>query len=374
LRERSALQSPNPTGAQIRQLERIVDYYLSQLTNPKFQDDLPRKVTERFLKEDLYGSKTTIPARDLMHEHLLKRAPELLHHPDPLVRFNLLALVVQLSTKPGTLQGREETPAVPYNPIYKLFIQALTDPDQVLECRILAARGLARVCRDGENAPSSPEKSDIANALVQTLAQTPPSMDDGVSWFRRKMIEALGYVDRIDNSEGQPVVVETLLEVISDRREEWVNRACAAKSITQLPYSGQTNVSLIAYEIAALLEQMVKAYEEAPSAPYWHHAFVRIYLAFRPEFPRQATERRWGLLYEMKRPGLGAHANYVENAWNVVFPIVRPFVEKKLDLVPAADLQALQQWLAQNRPADLHVVPNGRLFDKTVQEPSNGSN
>jgi hypothetical protein len=284
------------------------------------------------------------------------------HHPDGIVRYNALSLVVQLSVKPAVFQGGVETPAVPYNPAQKLFMPVVADPQQFLDSRILAAEGLTRICRDGDGAPSSNEKSDIATALVAALRNTPPSSEDGIRWFRFKVLKALGYVDRIDNSAKQPIVIEALLDVVVNAQESWLNRAMAAQSITQLPYESYVNVPLITYEIARLLADMGDQATKAAS-PGWREPFTRLYLSFRPALVKQAKDRKWGLLYEIERPGLNTHAPYVKGAWGVVFPVVKPFVENLPQPGIEAAVKSLREWLNANPPASRRLTaPNGKEY------------
>lgn len=357
LNARKALSALNPTTQQVTDIKRIVHFYLSQL----LQNDpanLPKTVGERLLNNEV--NFASAKAREIIMDEILARAPELMTYPDGIVRYNVVALAVQLNAKPAPPSG--EAPAVPYNPTHKFLITVLTDASQQLDCRILAARGLIRICRDGENAPSSNEKSDIATSLVQALAATPPSKDDGQRWFRYRLIEALGYVDRVDNTATQPIVVDALLEVIMNRGEVWLNRSQAALSISQLPYPASVNVPLITDGIMKLLSEMTAAYNKVPTAPDWRESFVRIYFSFRPRMARQAKEKKWGLLYQVERNGLGPHAAYVKGAWAVAFPILKPFVEGANQAPPAAAVTALTAWLQNNQPANRQAMPGGKEF------------
>lgn len=366
LRDKNALKSANPGGDQTRQIKRIIHAFLSQLTQED-PGNLPKTVVDRLLA-DLHFPSTSVAAKGVAMEELVNLIPELLTHPNDLVRYNALSILVQMSVKQAQMQGGNETPAVPFNPAHRVFLKVVEDPNQNLSCRILAARGLQRICRDGENAPSSNEKSDIATALVKTLAANPPSTDDGIWWFRLRMIEALGAVDRIDNSATQPIVLEALLDIITNPNEVWLNRAQAAQGITQLPYSSSTNVQLITSEVLHLLADMSEAFNKTPTSLELREPFKRVYLAFRPATAKLARERKWGLLYEIERPGLTGNADYVKAGWLVAFPILKRFMETNVtpnEPVPpisAAELAALRSWLQQNPPASRQIVPGGKTY------------
>ncbi|SFJ30494.1 hypothetical protein [Planctomicrobium piriforme] len=363
-KNKAEFRAAAPGNAGIAKMKKVVHYYLSQLTHED-NTDLPKTV-DRLLNE-MAPTLTTPAVRQILMDEILARAPEILTHPKDIVRFNMLSAVVQLNLKPAQYQGSTEIPAVPYNPAHKLLIQVLIDPKQSLDCRILAAKGLARICRDGDGAPSSNEKSDIAQALVDTLAATPPSSEDGIWWFRNKMIEALGFVDRIDNSATQPIVVEALLDIIVNRKELFLNRTLAAQGISQLPLSSSTNLPLITVEICKLLGEMCASYAKAPTSVGWQEPFVRIYLSFKPATVHQAKVRKWGLLFQLERTGLATHAAVVKGAFDVVFPICKPFLEKlpqaPLPPPPSASLvKALNEWVQKNEPTNRSVVPNGKLY------------
>lgn len=370
-KDKNALKAGNPGGDQVKQIKRLVHAFLSQLTY-EVPANLPR-VVDRLLA-DLHFVSTTPAARTIAMDEVVAVAPDLLKSADALVRYNMLAVLVQMSVKQAVIQGGVETPAVPFNAAQKVLIQVIQDKDQILSNRILAARGLRRICRDGENAPSSNEKSDIATALVNTLADNPSDTSDGIWWFRLRLIEALGAVDRIDNSATQPIVLEALLGVIMDQKEVWLNRAVAAQSISQLPYSSSTNIQLITSEVMKLLAEISQEYNKAPSSLELRDSFKHIYLAFRPAQQKQAKEKKWGLLYQLERSGLGAQAAYVKGAWAAAYPVLRPFLESgvtspQIPAIPSAELKALADWIQQNPSSNRRVMPNGKEFPAISPEP-----
>ncbi len=363
LKIKQLFRSPTLSGEQARQVKLVAHYYLSQLTHDDAGD--LTKIVDKFFLSELPYSLTSPAVRQAIMEEVVAKVPDLLTHPNDLVRYNALSMVAQLTVRPAKVTAQEETPSVPFAPAHKLLIQVIKDSNQYLACRILAAKGLTRICRDNDGTLSSPEKSDIAQAVVDTLAAVPPSNEDGIWWFRGKLIETLGSVDRIDNVATNPIVIETLLDIIASRNERFVNRALAAQSITQLPWTASTNVPLITDQIMKLLGELSAAYVKAPTATGMHEPFVRIYLAFRPATTRQAKDLKWGLLYQVTRPGLTAHAEYVKGAWAAAFPILRPFIERGPTPPAAAEIKTLTEWLKKVDPANRRVVPNGKEYSSS---------
>ncbi|WP_437202237.1 hypothetical protein [Planctomicrobium sp. SH664] len=356
-RDRDALKATKPSAAQVKSLQKIVHYYLSRLLHNDVAN-LPKEVVDRFTSE-IFSQLTTPEARIAMMDAIIDAAPDLLSHPNPLIRTNTMWLLAQLSVKNATSQpGGVEIPAVPYNPVYKILLQVLTDKNQLLECRIIAARGLARVCRDAApGAPSSVEKSEIAVGLVTALDETEPSVRDDIAWFRGAIIEALGYVDRVNDVQDRPIVIDTLLSVVMNPRETFDNRSLAARGISQLPLPGNVNVPLVTYEIVKLLRDMSLAYNKQPQYTGWRRCFTNIYLAFRPALVRHAKERKWGLLYVVERPGLQGNATFVKGAWEVVFELTTKVIGGSPPPIPGTSIQALTDWLGKNEPTSRQVTP-----------------
>ncbi|MEW4487249.1 hypothetical protein AB1L42_04160 [Thalassoglobus sp. JC818] len=357
----NGLKSNNPNRQQVEGLKKLAHYYLSLLTYPENRAKIPREVTQRFLSE-LLSTLNRAGGRAALMDEIIEKSKDLMNHPSEQVRTNVALLLIQLSIEPSDFQTK--TPAVPYNPVYEALLEILQDSSQIQEVRIVAANGLTRLCRDGQNAPSSTERSEIADALTSQLQATPPSADEGVEWYRRRMIQALGFVGRIDNVSGQPVVIDELMSVIRNKQETWVNRAEACQSITQLPYTSSVNVELITHEICRFLEAMVRSqgFSKAPSANLWIQAFSRVYLAFRPATQADAEIRNYGLLYQVKRPGLGGQEAYVRAAFEKALPVLTPVltnVSGKPALSKSA-FDAFSTWVSSNPPSSRKLTTGGQ--------------
>lgn len=344
----------NKTAPNAQAVTRICDYFLSVILNTEERT----KEVDRFLST-LNRANNTTQGRQQVLELVANRIPAMLNHPDPNVRYNMVSLLAQGSVKPS-VPGTPQK-AVPLNSAQRVFLPIIADQAQNLDVRLVAIRGIERILRDGENAPSSNEKSDIADVLIKALQENPPAAEDGRMWFRRSLIHALGYVDRIDNTSGQPVVLETLLNILHDPAEALSNRAWAAKALSQLPWSAQTNAPLINHEICRLLLQMAEAYQRGRDQSTTRDDAVRepfslVYLSYRPEGQAEAS-KNWGLLYQLNRAGMSSHSDLIKGSFKIVVPIVRPFLESSPKFT-AADVDALRKWVNENAPQDRRVTPS----------------
>jgi hypothetical protein len=345
-------------SAQTAQVNRIAHYYLSLMLHEGNRQRLPKDVTQRMLADILTPSNRA-PSRAVLMNEVIDKIPALLNHPSDVVRVNAVLLLSGLSIEPANFQ--KKIPAVPFTPVYKILITILTDEKQLTACKIAAVRGLGRVCRDdATNALSSNARSDIAKALVGTLAATPASTRDGVRWLRFRIVDTLGYVNRLDQVGGQPIVIDTLIQILGNPKEHLKIRSQAALSISRLPYASSTNVQLITHEVCELLLRLISELEDNPKGTHWRDYFSRVYLAFRPATQAQAN-KNWGLLYQVKRGGLGANKKFVDDAFERAMPIIKLVLEfEDPASIPKEDLKTLTDWVKKNKPTNRKVTPSSK--------------
>lgn len=340
------LKSNAPSAQQESQFRQLVDYYMSGLILEE-KANLPQEVIDRLIALILSDLQTSDAAAEIMLDEVVKKAPDLMTHPDPIVRYNTVLLVARTSTEKAQISP--PTPEIPYNPAHNFLIDVLKDSNQLTDCRIVATRGLERICRDGVNF-SSNERSDVAIALTETLKSIPVDSADENWWFRFRIANALGYVDRLDNVARDPIVLNALMDMIKNAKEKPINRTQAALSLSRLPWTGSTPVREIVYATNKLLNDMVTVYQKRPDSPIWRPAFSRIYLAYRPADAREAG-KNWGMLYQINRPGVGQFSGVVNTAWPIVFEVTKPIVANDPPgKVPPAAAKALSDWVKDNVP------------------------
>ena len=351
----TGLKSNNPNRQQVAELKQIAQYWLSQLAYPENRSELPKKVSQRFVSA-LLGAGTRAGGRAVLMDEMLKLAPELKSHPSEQVWVNVILLVVQMSIEPSDFST--QAPAVPYNPAHKFLLDVVQDDEEILEARVAAAAGLIRFCRDGKNAPSSKERSDLAVALTKTLSANPPApSEDGITWFRQRLLEVLGHVGRADDLAGNPIVLTALFETMREKKETWENRAIACHSLSQIPLPGGTNLELIVHEVCKFLKAMLenKQFQKAPNNNLWMRTFTRVYLSFRPK-DQAAADEGFGW---MAKAGAG-NRQYVTEAFKASLPILSAVLTNTAGPPPINQkmVNDLDGWIGTNAPQNKKLLPN----------------
>jgi hypothetical protein len=310
-------------------------------------------IIERKIVLPIERTGTSDAARAFMLDTALKTAEELLEGQPPIVQTNAALLAARLNSKPADVAARPPRPAVPYLPAYKTLLRIARDPSLPIEARIPAVRGLTRILREGD--PSNVQRAEIGEQLAAILSE-PLNDDVGTVWLRRRVVEALGYTNRLYNVATQPVIIDALLRTLASPQEDWTVRSTAARAITQLPLEASTNIELINHEIGKLAHQLGEAYNATKDRTdsVWRWSFANIYLAYVPATEAEQRNRRWGLKFLSVPRGKAQ----IDALYQVLIPILKGVIES-LDGRPIPDpqLKALADWLAKNKPADRKVTP-----------------
>jgi len=306
---------------------------------------------------------TSPAARDYLMENTLKLVEPLLKDQPPNVQYSLVLLVARLNGKPANLTARPPVPAQPYLEGRQLLMKVLLDEAMPISSRIIAARGLERLMRDGDI--STVEKSRIGETLAQALKQ---KVENPLArkWYRWKLVEALGYTGRYEETGYRPVMIDALMSVLTNRQDDWEVRAAAARALSQLPLDQKVNVELVNYEIVRLLQELSVAYNASDKSPpsTWRWAFNSIYLAYKAPTAAEQTVKHWGLMHLNTPRGKEVIGSAYKTA---VLPIVKPILESAgmPPLNPKA-VEELGKWLEQNKPADRKVTPQSPEIDPGI--------
>jgi hypothetical protein len=358
-----ALTSERLGNTDKENLKRGVEYYLYGMTQPTPPDAIFE--LRRSLLIDLRSRSTKDPARQFLLDEIVRVAPELLDQP-PGPRLNVLILLASLDT------NQTPEPPLPYVPANQILLDAINDPDQLVECKIWAAIGLGRISRDGN--PGIAVKNRIAEDLVKQLAtpeaQTDPAAQNSADWwYRMRLLEALGDNGLPVNVNGEPIVIDAMMEIVVDPNEHWLIRSTAARACTQLKWGAGTNVSLINYTICQLVLEMARTYNQerdrnVREAPYWRRCFFNAYLCYRPLTAEQ-RQRGWGLLQQA-----GAQRAEVEAAYRAVLPVTNAVTRVvAAEKVPQPAIDGLGEWLENNQPDDWKVTPASEKLNVLASPP-----
>lgn len=344
----NALKANPANAAQLAVGSKLVHFYVSQLLLPANQN-LPKDVTDRFLG-DLLGPGISEPVRKGMLKEVATVIPTLMDHPEPLVRMNAVLFLSYCSEDKGA-PGIPPTPPRPVVQNRTVLGAIAKDRNQPWIVRNTAVLGLQRMLQDGTtiNHPelTNPVRSDIATDLLQVLSDALElkTSDPESWWYRMRVVDALGYTERIDLTSGQAAIAEALLERIADPNEHFIVRSQAAVSLSQLPWTAAVNEPLVMEAVGNLIVDLAAAQAKSPRAPVWKQCFGRVYLAFRPKSQLQAN-RKWGFLFKTSPVPTATNS-----LWKAAFPILKPFIESK-DPPPAI--------------ADTAVAPVQKLLETKV--------
>ncbi len=250
-------------------------------------------------------------------------------------------------------EANNGNPAVPYLPAAQPLLDLLKQDQQLEGVRVPAVRGLARVIRDGQ--PTEQMRNDIIAAFVNELQNGDPQHDV----LPAVIAEELGKLGIVNGSDRTPVVVHALTHALADKRRGFRTRSEAAAALGRLPLDNSINVSLIAYEIAALAQEMSQAFQEdaaeakmnnvAPNYAAWKRNFMNLYFAFEGD-THENVLRGHGL----NRKDLNAAIKRsINGAYNQVLPLVAAILKEKP--IEEQHLNNIQQWLQANAPQSRKV-------------------
>jgi hypothetical protein len=357
---RSALTSDNPSAADKDELTLGVKTTLYSLTLYERDGDAQGFANAvRSLADDLRRTTTKKEPRDHLNAEIVRTAAQLLDK-SPKSRLNAVLVVASLSSDPAA------TPPKPYIPGFKLLLTVLNEPSQFVDCKIWAANGLARICRDGD--PNVNDRHQIVGDLVTALDSSQAKLPANW-WYRMRLLDALGDSGLVYNLVQKPVVIDALMKVLTDRQEDWLIRSTAARAVTQLPWTATTNVPLITHEIARLTHEMGEARNQNLGNPRWKWCIINVYMSFMPDTVEE-IQKRWGLRQQVERAGLGVHKPFVEAAFQVVLPVINSVTGTANPVAtPPAVLQNLGNWIQNNIPQNLKVTPESEDLKLTQPAP-----
>jgi len=287
--------------------------------------------------------------REMVMEEVLKNASKMLENHQT-ARVFAIAAVKDLNIVEEDL--RTQTPAEPYEPGLKFMRDVVNDPEQNAPVKIVALQGIERILESDQLKLPRNELLQTAEDLVKDLKDP-----NTYYWFQQNVIRALRATKTIDvNRAGEPFIVQAFAEVLSDPKRHPLVRAEAAYSIPRVPIVNNVDLSVIAWQIAKLTQELATEYNKQPQHFWWQAAFFRLYASFQP-IQDGATD---ALIPLSKTPSMAKHEAKVLAAYQQSLPVIKAIFDNQggVKLEPSTTAP-LSDWLKENDPGVHIVYPNG---------------
>lgn len=376
-----ALGSGNLTDDEKKLLDAGAKFWVYRFSMKKYREEEAPKKEERLAPGT---PKTPAAPKDRLHdlrkklldlikvyakspvarEYFLKQVTkecEVLLDNNYVVRQNIILLLGTLSSSYPP-PGKTADPT-PYDAAYTVLLKVLKDDKQHEVLKVDAVVGLLRICRLGlplPDANNDKKRAEIAMALVPELARKNTHW-----WYQARLAECLGAasVTYDPANKTNPLVLQTLAEVVADDQRHFQARVEAAKSIGRLPLDNQLNITPVVYHIVNLGHQIVQAHNANPKKEPWGNYFFTpappqqlgfgLYYAFRAESGSARIpggKRKPGLLEAF--PG----AKEVQEAYGQILAMTLHFLDNPGKQVAAPQLQGIDNWLRTHIPANNRIT------------------
>lgn len=359
-----------------RLIEQVVEWYLAQMTLPKFRDkgivpdsdrDTPsrmKKLTDKRtedgkpiyryldvpeLREQMLAWVRQSPAkptgsraaRKYLMQMLTKHAPKLLEY-HITARQNAAIMLASLSQIP-IVEAEGLKPAERYLDARPALVKLVNDRQQDLPVRIWGVLGLSQIGSFPEARTS--DKNEIVETFLRALAEG----NNEHWWYPMRLVDGLGQVGIAYDQTKRPIVAQALAQVLVDKQRHRAVRTAAAQALGRLTYGGDVDLGLIAHEIAEMTRQLGDDFIKNPNRAEWTLNALRIYGAFKP-LTEEEEKRGSGLITIVnKTSALAGHKKAVQDAFEAVKPVLQQMV--KAGGQPSGDaLIKLSEWLKNNPP------------------------
>lgn len=328
----------------------VIRYKLSLLTRKENRERAHLIRTKEIL-QDVANSPTNKngprDVRKFMLKTIAEEAPRLFQY-HVIARINGAILLAELS-EPQYNEADADGPRKPVEPCIRAaapLMALVNDKKQLTAPRIWGVNGLVRIAAVTDKAPL---RFQIVDTLVGLMNESAGEHE----WYQWRLAEGLGKMPTIQNQDKRPVVPQALARVLIDEKRSWLVRAEAAESLGRLPYyQDNIDLGLVAYLTAELTEQMTEAYNKDPKLASWKLCFIKVYGAFRP----LDDDQKRGLLTQVEKGPLAGHKRAVQEAFDLVLPIVRKVVTNPEGIdTPQANLK---KWLEANPPKSHKIHPD----------------
>lgn len=383
-----ALKSSTLTDNDKKSIETGAKYWVYRFTMKKYYEEETPKKADKLApakkgeapKERLHNlrknlidvvrnnAKITPVAREYFLKQVTKLSEDLLDN-NLVVRQNILLLLGQLPLDNGNIaKGIEPTP---YVPAYTVLLKVIKDEKQHEAAKVSALIGLLRICRLGLAAAdpvNDKKRAEIAMALVPELAKK-----DTHWWYQFRLAECVGAagVTFDPGNKNNPIVLQTLAEVVADKKRHWQPRCEAARAIGRLPLDNTLNMTPVLFEIVKLGYDMAQGYNAKLKGDSWVNYFFTLYMAFKAERPDShiaGGKRKPGLLEALP-------PKEVKDVYEHVLQMLEHLRDNPGKPYSAEQLDGIDTWLKNHAPTNKRITtssPEIGFKPDPVSMPANG--
>ena len=393
----NALKSAAPTDDEKKALDAGAKYWVYRFTMKKYRDEevvkkgdkpgAPRDKSQDRLPDlrkklldtiKLAAKPPTQAARDYFLKQVTDRSSELLDN-NYVVRENIILLLGSLSSNyppPG-----KTTDPTPYDLAYTVLLKVIKDETQHDALKVSAVIGLIRICRLGLPLPdgnNEKKRAEIAMALVPELAKK-----NTFWWYQARLAECLGAASITYDSAANktnPIVLQTLAEVVADDKRHLQVRVEAAKAIGRLPLDNSLNMTPVVYHIVNLGYHIIQANNANPKKELWvNYFFIKDppFLGFGLYYAFKAENGNAKLPGGKRKPGLldaQVNAKEIKEAYEQILSMTLHFIDNagKPAAVPAAQIKGIEEWLKTHEPKEPRITNGSPPLGSKKVEPAKG--
>ncbi|MBI1314164.1 hypothetical protein GC176_22955 [bacterium] len=302
--------------------------------------------------------------REFVMSEIVKRAVELLDG-NYLVRLHAVLLIGELNIDQGQYPRK---PPIAYVQGAATLMDVIDPPQGGLvqpdAVRVLAARGIARLLREGRQTlpPNQKLTPDIARRVLDQLGRR------NHEWYTSVLMDALietALPTVVDAGNApRPLIIEALARLMADVNQPYPVRTHAMYCLGRAPMPGGINAAPIAWAASQLAAQIATDINQGKvSGTRGFFLLQSIYFGYKPATPDELTTDGRG------KAGLtnSLPSQSVQNAYRDFLPLfngVIKIVEQGGRVIAAP--QAIQTLRQVQQPPDMTLSPNGPSILKAL--------
>ncbi|MCH2200732.1 MAG: hypothetical protein MK102_02075 [Fuerstiella sp.] len=224
-----------------------------------------------------------------------------------------------------------------------VLIEVLANEQQPDAIKLRAAESIALYLQNCD--PGALIEIKFAAAVRDELDSWLPA-----TGYQIHLIDALSRVRaarEIVGTTRRPVVIETLVAVMQDKRREALIRCRAAGALGLAGIDDSIKGAPLAWKVVQLSAEMAAAYNQDSSYKHWSTCGLELFFAFKD---RDASSQRGqslnGMLNKFDQSAL------VQSAYAQALPVIAAVLDRQGE-VDAATIESVNKWVSDNQPNDL---------------------